>query len=216
MVGYVHHAGVGIRHRGMGNDIATADATDIVRIVILMIKGQCRHVKAADVITVQYHHRLFFQSRRVVDDIFFRQAVGDDAIHRFRQGREGLGGGGVITGDLGLEHRTLLDGPDRIASLPIEGEDQALLGVLDHRRYALSVHGQIHQHRWGGQVVIPLVAVMDLEMPAALTSLHVQRQQRTAEEIVAGSMTGVGLHCRGVRHHIHQAQFRVGGSGCPG
>ena len=216
MVGNVHHAGVGVGNRWMGNDIATADAADVVRVIIIMVERQCWHIQTADVVTVQYHHRLFFQFRRVIDYIFLRQAVGDDAIYRFRQSREWLGGGGVIAGDLGLEHRALLDGPNGFAGLPIEGEDEALLGVLDHRWYALAVHGEIHQHGWGGQVVIPLIAMVDLEMPATLAGLHVQRQQTAAEEVVAGSMTGVRLHGRGIRHHVHQAQFRVGGGGCPG
>ena len=87
--------------------------------------------------------------------------------------------------------------------------------VLDHRWDLLSVHRQIHQNGRRRKVIIPLVAVVDLEVPPPLARLDVQREEAAAEQVVPRAMARVRLDRRSVRHEVHEPQLRVRGRGSP-
>ena len=80
---------------------------------------------------------------------------------------------------------------------------------------ALAVHRQVHQDGRGRQVVVPLIAAVDLEVPAPLSGPDVEREDAAAEQVVARPVAGVALHGRGVRHQVDQPQLRVGGGRRP-
>ena len=132
-------------------------------------------------------------------------------------GRVGYGcrGRRVVAGHLRLDDLAIHDGPDRLAGLAVEGEDEPLLRVLDQRRDALAVHRQVHQDGRGRQVVVPLVAAVDLEVPAPLPGPDVEGEDAAAEQVVARPVARVALHRRGVRDEVDQPQLRVGGGRRP-
>ena len=197
-------------------DVQAADAADVVAIFVLVGPGQRRHVKPPNPELREDLPRLLAQFRRIVDDELFGDAVDDDAVERLGPGRVWLGRGGVIAGHLGLENRAILDRPDRLAGGAIEGEYQPLFRVLDQRRNFFSVDDQIEQDRRGGNVVVPLVAAVNLEMPAALAGGGVERQHAAAEQVVARPVPGIGLYGGSIGDDVDQAEFRVGGGGRPG
>ena len=205
-----HHAGARVRDRRVGDDVAAAEAADVVVEVVGVVLGQRRHVEAADPVVLEDGQRLLPELRRVVDDELLGQAGQDDGVDRLGPRRVRLSGRRVVAGHLGLDDLALLDGPDGLAGLPVEGEDEALLGVLDQRRNLLAVHRQVHQHGRGRQVVVPLVAAVDLEVPAPLAGLDVEGEDAAAEQVVAGPVARVALHRRGVGHEVDEAQLGVG------
>ena len=138
-----------------------------------------------------------------------------DRVQRLGPGRIRLPGRRVVAGDLRLDDLAIHDGPDRLSRLPVEGEDQPLLGVLDQRRDALAVHRQVHQDGRGRQVVVPLIAAVDLEVPAPLSRPDVEREDAAAEEIVARPVARVALDGRRVRDEVDQTQLRVRGGRRP-
>ena len=180
-----------------------------------MVERKRRYVEAPDLVLTQDDLRLRLQIRGVVDDVVLGQPGQDDRVQRCRQSRVGLRGRSVVAGDLRLDDRALLDGPDRLAGRTVEREDEALLRVLDHRGNLYPVHRQIHEHGRRREVVVPLVALVDLEVPPPLARLHVEREQAAAEQVVARPMACIRLDRRGVRHEVDESQLRVGGRGSP-
>ena len=116
---------------------------------------------------------------------------------------------------MGLDDRAVLDRPNGLTGRPVECKNEALFRVLDHRGDLHAVHRQIHQNGRRRQVVVPLVAAVDLEVPPPLACLDVERQEGAAEEVVARPMARVRLDRRGVRHDVDEPQLRVGGRGSP-
>ena len=164
---------------------------------------------------LQDGQRLLPQLGRVVDDELLGEARQQDGIDGLGPRRVRLPGRRVVAGHLGLDDLPLLDRPDGLARLAVEGEDEPLLGVLDEGRDALAVHRQVHQHGRGRQVVVPLVAAVDLEVPAPLPGLDVEREDAAAEQVVARPVARVALHRRGIGHEIDEPQLGVGGGGGP-
>ena len=197
-------------------DVEPAHAADDVAVVVVVGIRQRRHVEPPDPELAQDLQRLALQLGGEIEHVVCGQPIDHDRVQRLGSGRVGLGGGGVVAGHLCLHHRALLDRPERLAGGPVEGEDQPLLRVLDEGRDRLAVDRQIHEDRRGGQVVVPLVAVVDLEVPPPLPGGDVQRQHAATEEVVARPMARVGLDGRGVRHQVDELQLRVGGRRRPG
>jgi len=56
-----------------------------------------------------------------------------------------------------------------------------LLGVLDECRNLLSINRQVHQHRWGWEVIVPLVTAMNLVVPASFSGLNIQGQDAASK-----------------------------------
>ena len=129
------------------------------------------------------------------------------AVNFCRAKGGGFAGNGCVgqvssSGHVGLGHRPLFDGPQRLAGHAIEHPDEALLADLRHDvdRLAVVPHGQ--QFRRGGVVVIPDVVVDHLEMPEPLAGAGIEREQAIAEQIGAFAVRAV------------EVVFRAGGREC--
>src|SRR5262249_56722901 len=98
--------------------------------------------------------------RREVDDVSRGDAL---ALERRWLRRERLRHGRLLSGDPGLRHRTILDGPDRSASRAIEDVDEPLLGDLRHRANPPAVHRDVDTIRRGREGVVPQPVTNELE-----------------------------------------------------
>ncbi len=197
-------------------DVEPAHTADHVPVVVVVRIRQRRHVQPPDPELAQDLHRLALQLRREVEYVVLRQPIDHDRVEWFGPGRIRLGGGRVVARNLGLHHRTLLNRPDRLAGGSVESEDQPLLGVLDERRHARAVHGQVHQDRCRRYVVVPLIAAVDLKVPPPLSGRHVEGQDAAAEQVVSRPMARVRLNGRGIRHQVDEPECRIGRGRSPG
>ena len=175
-----------------------------------MIMRERRDVQSADAVVAQDLERLRTKLRGVVDHEFIGKPAQDDRVHRLGKRRVRLRGGGVVSRYLGLDHRPLLDGPERFARLAVECEDKTLLRALNEDRDPLTAHREVHQDRGSPDVVVPLVAVVDLEVPPALPRRHIERENASAKEVVARPVARIGLHGGGVRDNVHKPQLGIG------
>ena len=86
-----------------------------------------------------------------------------------RRDREGLGRRQDLAQRAALRHGALLHRDDRLAGLAVQGEDQALLGGLDHAPRGLAPPSStVAQRRLGRDVVVPDVVVGGLKGPGEL------------------------------------------------
>ena len=72
-----------------------------------------------------------------------------------------------------------------------------------------AVHDDVHEERRGRRVVVPDVVVHELEVPAALARLHVERDDARAEEVVAGVEAAVVVDRGAVRDEVDESEFGV-------
>src|SRR5215207_2805563 len=84
-----------------------------------------------------------------------------------------------------LRHRLLLDRQQRLARLPVEEVEPAGLRCLGNPLVLLAVDLDVEEDDRAGRVVVPDVVVHLLEVPAVLTGLRVDRDNRGGEEVVA-------------------------------
>ncbi len=193
----------------MGDHVSTALAAHVIQKFIRVVVRKRRHVEPTDPVIAQDLERLLPQIGSVVDHELLGQPAQNDRVYRLGKSRIRLRGGGIVPRNLRLDHRSLLDGPDRLTGLAVEGEDQTLLGVLDQRRDFHPVHGQIHQNRGRSDIVVPLVAVMDLKVPATFSRPYIESEDAPSEEVVARPMARVRLYGRSVRDDVDEAQLGI-------
>ena len=116
----------------------------------------------------------------------------------------------LLARHLRLRHRLLLDGPEGLAGRPVEGVGEGLLGDLHHGGNVLPVHGNVHQHRRGGGVVVPDVVMDELVVPGPLAGLDIQRDQARAEQVVAGPEAAEEVLGGAVGGDVDEPQLGVG------
>ena len=126
-------------------------------------------------------------------------------------GRERLGLGEHLAGDVGRRDGALLDGPDGLAGLAIERVEEGLLGGLEEPLDLPPVDGHVHQDRGRRGVVVPDVVVDQLVVPAPFPGLGVQRDDARAEQVVAGVMTAVVVDGGAVGDDVDEPELGVGG-----
>ena len=128
-------------------------------------------------------------------------------------GRERLGRPALFARHRGLRDRTLLDGPDRLTRVAIEYIEPA--GLAGHRDDVTTpaLVADRRELRRRVRVHVPQIVMHHLEVPAALAGAHIQRDDRSAEqvrpdtvravEIVGGrSQRDVGDAARGIDRHL--------------
>ncbi len=83
--------------------------------------------------------------------------------------------------DLSLDDRAFFNRPNRLARFSIESKHETLFRILNQCRNALAINREVHQHRRSREVIVPLVAMMNLEMPAAFTCFYIESKNTAAE-----------------------------------
>ena len=116
-------------------------------------------------------------------------------------GRVGLGGGGRAARL--LLDRLLLNADQGFSVAAIENVDPTGLASLGDALAQSSIVDLIEQHHRARAVEIPQVMMHLLEMPG-VTAVEVQRHDRGAEQIVAGT---VGADADGVRTRLAGAEI---------
>jgi hypothetical protein len=102
---------------------------------------------------------------------------------RWRPGRDGLGRPGLFPRDVGLWHRLLVDGPDRLAGLAIEHEQEAVLRRLRDGRDLLAVRTDREELGRVRQIVVPQIVVHGLEVPEAFSGPGIERDDAVGEQV---------------------------------
>src|SRR5688572_20870571 len=114
-----------------------------------------------------------------------------------------------------LRHRYLVDGDERLARLAIEDVDVARLADLDDALAQPAVVHGVEQHDGIRRVVVPEIVMHLLEVPAVPARLHLDRDHRDAEEIVAGPHGAVEIGTRVARREIDEAELGIDGRRLP-
>jgi hypothetical protein len=112
--------------------------------------------------------------------------------------------GQVLAGNSGRRHRTLLNRPNRLSGLTVEGVRERLLGSLNDGWNVPTVYRDVHQDRCRRRVVVPDVVVDHPEMPLPFAGLDVQRDEARTEEVVARAEATPEALCGAVGRHIDQ------------
>ena len=171
--------------------------------------GRRRIQVRAEAEILDRHQGLGAKLGREIDQIVFGEALPVDGGGT---GRKRLRRRIPFTRHVAGGNGQFLDGPDRLARLPVEGVDERLFGHLGDN---LAAVGQVGQHRRGRVVPVPDVVVNQLIMPLALAGLDIERDHAVGEQIVAwavGAETVAGGRFGG---QIDMPQFRVSGHGRP-
>ncbi|CUS46044.1 hypothetical protein MGWOODY_Smn2499 [hydrothermal vent metagenome] len=151
--------------------------------------------------------RLGMQLGREVDQIL---GAGPLAVIGRRPGREGLGRRIPFAGHVARLYLALDDRPDRLAGLAVEHIEPGLLARLGQRLDHLSRHRDVAQDRRAGQVAIPQAVMDELVMPAPLPGVHIDRDERFAEQRIAAAIHA-HLVARGqLDRQIDQAKLLIG------
>ncbi len=105
-----------------------------------------------------------------------------------------LGWGGPLLGYIGLGHRALLDGKQRLAVIAPEYEHRAHLGNLRHRLDDLTLPANLDQGRLGRQVVVKNIVMNQLLMPDRFAVGTIQYHQgiRVGNGVQPVAAVGVG------------------------
>src|SRR3972149_2432174 len=131
-------------------------------------------------------------------------------------GGEGLRVREVVARALGGGHGTLLDGPHRLARLPVEDVEKRRLARLYDRADSFAVHGDVSEGRGSDGVVLPDVMVHHLEVPDFLPGLRVQGHEAVRVQVFSGTVAPVVRRGRGGQGNVDVAQLFVGGNATPG
>ena len=174
---------------------------------LVVVVRQRRHVGAAHIEAAQDLDRLLLQLRRQVDDVVLGQA---ERVQRGGPGRERLGRRELLARHYGRRHRTLLDRPDRLAGLAVEGEGHALFGGLNRHRHFLAVDGDVDQDRHVRQVVVPDRVMDRLEVPDPLAALDVYGDGAGAEQVVPRPEPAVVVDGRRIGGDVDDAALHIG------
>jgi hypothetical protein len=96
-----------------------------------------------------------------------------------------------------LRHRAFLNREERLACLPVEDKDVALLGANDQSRYGVAITRQRDQRRLHRHVVVPDVMVHRLKVPDRLTGCGPQGDDAVRVEILTDSLTAIVVRAGG-------------------
>jgi len=131
---------------------------------------------------------------------------------RARSHRERLRRPGLFAGHGTLRHRALLDGKERDACLAMQDVEMSHLGAHDHRGNRLPVARDIHEDRLSRNVVVPEVAMHDLEIPDDLTRRRSERDDRVRVHVCAEPLATVVVGARSAGGNEEEAEYRRGTS----
>ena len=146
------------------------------------------------------------QLRRERHDVIVRKAL---PVEWWWLRRERLALRRLLAGHGRLRYGPLVNGPQRLAGLPIEDVDESLLADLRHRLDAPAVTHHIDQVRRGGKVVVPESVVHGLEVPDPLPGSGVQAHEAFGEQVVAGTMAAVEVVGRRAERQVDVARLLV-------
>ena len=114
-----------------------------------------------------------------------------------------------------LRHGLLLDADQRLAGLAIEDVGPARLADLAMPLRSLPSIRRVEQHDGIRRVVVPDVVMHLLEVPAVLAGLRVDRDDRDAEEVVAGAHGAVEIGARVARREVDEPELGIDGRRLP-
>ena len=166
-----------------------------------------------DLVVLDDLERLGPELGRVVD-----QVILGEPLHLVggRARRERLRGGELFSRHVRLRDGPLLDRPDRLARLPVEGVGEPLLGRLHDDRHGLPVHIHIERDRRRRVVEVPDVVVHGLEVPYPLPGLDVEGDHARPVEAVARTEPPVEVDRGGIGRDVDDPPLGIGRHRGPG
>src|SRR5262249_30974128 len=117
---------------------------------------------------------------------------------------------GLLARLRGLDHRPVLDGPERPAGHAVEHVDETLLGDLGHGAHAATLDCEVDQIRSCRNVVIPEPVAYQLEVPHAPAGRRLEADEAVREQFVARPTAAIVVVRGRAEGQIDVAELLVG------